>query len=161
MIDRNKSWCYNCNELGHFVTECKKHRQARDRKESYKKKNLMMGWRRKMQSWNRSWMQWLSNTREELILSRMKVGMILILKTRRIKEILLSRRHTNPPCRHNQYHLHFRYYQLSTTWMISTIYYAIYYPKKNLSSMRRQILPTFTLVIVLLGYNKIKMGQRA
>lgn len=47
MIDRNKSWCYNCNELGHFVTECKKHRQARDRKESYKKKESYDGLKKK------------------------------------------------------------------------------------------------------------------
>ncbi|KAK1374747.1 hypothetical protein POM88_030940 [Heracleum sosnowskyi] len=39
MIDRSKSRCFNCNELGHFATECRKPRQARDKKDVYEKKD--------------------------------------------------------------------------------------------------------------------------
>ncbi|KAK1374545.1 hypothetical protein POM88_030738 [Heracleum sosnowskyi] len=39
MIDRIKSRCYNCNDLGHFATECRKPRQARDKKDVYEKKD--------------------------------------------------------------------------------------------------------------------------
>ena len=35
MVDRNKFRCFNCNELGHFASECKKPRQARDDKFCY------------------------------------------------------------------------------------------------------------------------------
>ena len=38
MVDRSKFRCYNCNELGHFSTECKKPKQARDKKVSFEKK---------------------------------------------------------------------------------------------------------------------------
>ncbi|KAK1356538.1 hypothetical protein POM88_049794 [Heracleum sosnowskyi] len=41
MIDRSKSICYNCNELGHFATECRKPRQTRDKKMSMRRKILM------------------------------------------------------------------------------------------------------------------------
>ena len=39
MIDRSKSRCYNCNELVHFATECRKPRQERDKKDVYEKKD--------------------------------------------------------------------------------------------------------------------------
>ena len=39
MVDRGKIRCFNCNELGHFATECKKPRQAKDKKVSYDKKS--------------------------------------------------------------------------------------------------------------------------
>ncbi|KAK1379442.1 hypothetical protein POM88_026186 [Heracleum sosnowskyi] len=38
-IPKIKSRCYNCNELGHFATECQKPRQARDRKGVYEKRD--------------------------------------------------------------------------------------------------------------------------
>ena len=38
MVDCSKFRCYNCNELGHFSMECKKPKQARDKKVSFEKK---------------------------------------------------------------------------------------------------------------------------
>ena len=38
MVDRSKFRYYNCNELGHFSMECKKPKQARDKKVYFEKK---------------------------------------------------------------------------------------------------------------------------
>ena len=38
MVDRRKFRRYNCNELGHFSMECKKPKQARNKKVSFEKK---------------------------------------------------------------------------------------------------------------------------
>ena len=38
MVDRSKFRCYNYNELGRFTMECKKPKQARDKKVSFEKK---------------------------------------------------------------------------------------------------------------------------
>ena len=35
MVDRSKFKCFNCNEPGHFATECRKPKQARGQRESY------------------------------------------------------------------------------------------------------------------------------
>ena len=35
MVDRSKFKCYNCNEPGHFVTECRKPKQVKGQRESY------------------------------------------------------------------------------------------------------------------------------
>ena len=47
MIDKSTVRCYNCNELGHFASNCKKPRQARpyEKRESIddlKKENVKL-----------------------------------------------------------------------------------------------------------------------
>ena len=37
LVDRSKFRCYNYNELGHFSTECRKPKQAKDKREPFQK----------------------------------------------------------------------------------------------------------------------------
>ncbi|XP_074336261.1 uncharacterized protein LOC141673416 [Apium graveolens] len=39
MVDRSKFRCYNCDEVGHFATECRKSQQGKDKGKAYQKKN--------------------------------------------------------------------------------------------------------------------------
>ena len=39
MVDMNKFRCYNCDEVGHFESECRKPQQAKDKGKTYQKKD--------------------------------------------------------------------------------------------------------------------------
>ena len=56
MVDRSKIRCFNCNELGHFATECKKPRQAKGKvsNDSYQKKKTGRAYVAEGRSWDDS-----------------------------------------------------------------------------------------------------------
>ncbi|XP_074352748.1 uncharacterized protein LOC141691896 [Apium graveolens] len=40
MVDRKNAKCFNCGEMGHFATECRRSQQARDKGKAYQRKDF-------------------------------------------------------------------------------------------------------------------------